>query len=351
MKKLVLLVAIFASIAIVACGESDSDNAVATAVIEPTAVPATATMVPTEVPEPVDVVVTLDWFQNANHVGVYEAVDKGYFGDENLNVTIEPPADPAAILGLVVSGDSDFAYYYQPDLLQARQEGIPVVAVAGIVQRPLNSIMALESSGIERPSDLVGKKVGTPGLPWNEAMLATMLEADGASFDDVEYIDVGWAASQALMAGTVDAIIGVYWTYESIIIENEGLATNVLMPDDWEVPSYYELVLVTSEDNVKNNPELVEKFVRAFNKGYGQAAGDPSGSVETMIRLNPDAEIDEAVDLEGVELLAPLWKSEGAPVGSFDDDRWESLVSWMKAQSLLDDSQVAADAFDASFSK
>ena len=323
MKKLVLLLAVFVSMFVIACSES----------------------------EPEDIVVTLDWFQNANHAGIYEAVDKGYFEDENLNVTVEPPADPTAILGLVASGESDFAFYYQPDLLQARQEGIPVVAVAGIVQSPLNSIMALKSSGIERPRDLVGKKVGTPGLPWNEAMLTTMLEADGASRDDVEVIDVGWTVGQSLMAGTVDAIIGVYWTYESIIMKNEGHESNVIMPDEWGVPSYYELVLVTSEDNVKNNSDVVENFVEAFNKGYAAAADDPQGSIETMLRLNPDAEIDEATDREGVELLAPLWKSAGAPVGSFDSARWDSLVTWMKGQGLLNDSQEASDAYDASFSK
>ena len=324
MKKLVLLVAILASIAIVACSSE---------------------------PEEANVVVTLDWFQNANHVGVYEAVDKGFFEDENLTVSVEPPADPAAILGLVATGKSDFAFYYQPDLLQARQEGIPVVAVAGIVQSPLNSIMTLESSGITEPGQLADKKIGTPGLPWNDAMLATMLEADGVSIDDVEVIDLGWNVSPGLMAGEVDAIVGVYWTYESIIMGNAGFETNVLYPHEWGVPSYYELVLVTSEDNVNNNPELVERFVRAFNKGYAQAADDPQGSVDTMLRLNPDAEIDEPTDREGVELLAPLWKSEGAPVGSFDDSRWESLVTWMKAQDLLDDSLVAADAYDSSFSK
>lgn len=337
MKKLVLLVAILAAFAIAACGESD----------DPTAVPAE----PTAVPDPTDVVVTLDWFQNANHVGVYEAVDKGYFADENLNVSVVPPADPAAILGLVATGESDFAFYYQPDLLQARQEGIPVVAVAGIVQRPLNSIMTLASSGITEPGQLAGKKVGTPGLPWNDAMLATMLEADGASYDDVEVVDLGWNVSPGLMAGEVDAIIGVYWTYESIIMDNQGFESTVIYPDEWDVPSYYELVLVTSEDNVKNNPELVERFVRAFNKGYAQAADDPQGSVDTMLRLNPDAEIDEPTDREGVDLLAPLWKSAGAPVGSLDGSRWESLVEWMKGKDLLDDSLVAADAFDASFSK
>lgn len=348
MKKLVLVVAIFASIAIIAC----SSEAEPTVAVEPTAVPSTATSVPpTVVPELDDVIVTLDWFQNANHVGVYEAVDKGYFTAENLNVTVEPPADPAAILGMVATGQSDFAFYYQPDLLQARQEGVPVVAVAGIVQRPLNSIMTLKSSGIETPAQLAGKKIGTPGLPWNDAMLATMLEADGVSIDDVEVVDLGWSVAPGLMAGEVDAIIGVYWTYESIIMGNEGFETNVLYPSEWGVPIYYELVLVTSEDNIANNPELVERFVRAFNKGYAQAADDPQGSVDTMLDLNPEAEIDEPTDREGVELLAPLWKSEGAPVGTLDDSRWESLVEWMKAQDLLDDSLVAADAYDSSFSK
>jgi putative hydroxymethylpyrimidine transport system substrate-binding protein len=318
MKKLVLLVAVFASIFIAACGSSD----------------------------PEDIVVTLDWFQNANHAGIYEAVDKGYFEDEGLNVSVVPPADPSAILALIASGESDFAMFYQPDLLQARNEGVPVVAVAGVVQRPLNSMMALKSSGITRPADLAGKKVGTPGLPWNEAMLTTMLEADGLTRDDVELVDVGWTLNQSLMAGTVDAVIGVYWTHELIVLENEGHETNVLLPDDWGVPSYYELILVTSEKTVKDRPEMVEKFVKAFNKGYAQALDDPQGSIDTLIRLNPDAEIDESVDRAGVDLLVPLWESTGQPFGSLSPERWTSLADWMKAQSLLDD-----DAYDTSFVK
>tara|TARA_Y100001960_G_C14747665_1_gene866572 strand:- start:2075 stop:2479 length:405 start_codon:yes stop_codon:yes gene_type:complete len=132
---------------------------------------------------------------------------------------------------------------------------------------------------------------------------------------------------------------------------NQGFETNVIYPHEWQVPNYYELVLVTSENNVRDNPDLVERFVNAFNKGYEQAAKDPQGSVDTMLALNPDAEIDEPTDREGVELLAPLWKSEGAPVGSFDGQRWESLVTWMKSQKLLDESFVADDAYDSSFSK
>jgi putative hydroxymethylpyrimidine transport system substrate-binding protein len=178
-----------------------------------------------------------------------------------------------------------------------------------------------------------------------------MLEADGLTRDDVELVDVGWTLNQSLMAGTVDAVIGVYWTHELIVLENEGHETNVLLPDDWGVPSYYELILVTSEKTVKDRPEMVEKFVKAFNKGYAQALDDPQGSIDTLIRLNPDAEIDESVDRAGVDLLVPLWESTGQPFGSLSPERWTSLADWMKAQSLLDDDVNPDDAYDTSFVK
>ena len=97
MKKFLLLIAFVSSVFATACGESD------------------------------EIVITLDWFQNANHAGIYEAVDRGFFEDEGLSVSVEPPADPSAILSLVASGNSDFGLFYQPDLLQARSEGVPVV--------------------------------------------------------------------------------------------------------------------------------------------------------------------------------------------------------------------------------
>jgi len=319
MKKFLLLLAMVSSVFASACGGSE------------------------------DVVITLDWFQNANHAGIYEAVDKGFFEDEGLKVSVEPPADPSAILSLVASGKSDFGMFYQPDLLQARDAGVPVVAVAGVVQKPLNSMMALKTSGIDRPGKLAGKKVGYPGIPWNEAMLTTMLEADGLTRDDVELVDVGFALSQALMAGTVDAVIGAYWTHELIVMENEGYPANVILPDDWGVPTYYELILVASEETVRDRPELVEKFVKAFVKGYEQALSDPQGSIDTLLKTNPDAQIDEAVDRAGVELLVPLWQSAGQPFGSLAAERWISFADWMKSQSLIDASLDPNEAFDASF--
>ena len=134
-----------------------------------------------------DVTLALDWFPNANHIGLYIAEDKGYFEEEGLNVEIRTPSDPSTILQTVASGTDDFGINYQPDLLIARDAGIPVVSVLGMVQHPLNSIMALKSSGYESLSDLKNKKIGYPGIPWNEDALDTMLKSDGLmGIEDIE---------------------------------------------------------------------------------------------------------------------------------------------------------------------
>jgi putative hydroxymethylpyrimidine transport system substrate-binding protein len=108
----------------------------------------------------VAVTLALDWYPNANHLGLFIAQEKGYFQHENLAVTLYTPVDPSTVLQTVGSGKDTFGLSYQPDVLLARAQGVPVVSIAALVQHPLNSVVALQSSGITRPRDLVGKKVG-----------------------------------------------------------------------------------------------------------------------------------------------------------------------------------------------
>ena len=98
--------------------------------------------------EAVPVKLALDWYPNANHLGLFIAQQKGYFEDEGLDVTMYTPSDPSTVLQTVASGSDNFGMNYQPDVILARNEGVPVVSIAAVVQHPLNSVMALESSGI-----------------------------------------------------------------------------------------------------------------------------------------------------------------------------------------------------------
>ena len=299
--------------------------------------------------EEVSVRLALDWYPNSNHLGLYIAQEKGYFAEEGLNVTIYTPVDPSTILQTVGKGSDDFGISYQPDVLLARGQGVPVVSVVGMVQHPLNSVMALRSSGIATPKDLVGKKVGYPGIPTNEPLLDTMLKADGArGLEDVELVNVGFDLVPALLSGTVDAIVGAYWTHESILAENEGYPINIMRMEEWGVPDYYELVLVASEDTVKDRPDVVERFVRALRRGYEDAIADPQAGVDILLRGTKD-EVDEAIERPGADLLVPVWRTETVRFGEQDSSRWEDFTRWMQENGLLSEEVGADDAFTNRF--
>jgi putative hydroxymethylpyrimidine transport system substrate-binding protein len=284
--------------------------------------------------DPEDVSLALDWYPWANHSPMFLADERSYFDDESLAVDIHVPANPEDVLMLVGSGRDTFGISYQTSVLQARAEGIPVQSVAALVQQPLNSVMTLETSGLTRPGHLAGKKVGYPGIPSNEALLETMLEADGLTLDDVELVNVGFNLVQSLIAGQVDAIIGAYWVHESILAEQQGHPVNIMKVEDWGVPAYYELVLVASDATIDEQPELVERFVRAISQGYRDAMDDHDAATDAMLDAYPDT--DRPLEEASIRLLAPLWTESAGQFGEQTDQRWHDFAEWMIERGLLD---------------
>ena len=289
--------------------------------------------------------VALDWYPNANHAGLFLAQELGYYAAEGLAPDFYTPSDPTTVLQTVGAGRDLFGISYQTDVLLARAAGVPVVSVLALVQTPLLGIMVLADSGITRPRDLAGKTVGYPGIPSQEAFLATMLAADGAGMDDVALVNIGFDLVPGLISGQVDASLGAYWTHETILAEQEGYPVAMLKVDDWGVPPYYELVITASEETVAQRADLVARFLRATRRGYEAAIADPAAAIAALQAASPD--LDVPVEEAGIALLIPAWTEGGVPFGTQTAARWDDYARWMAENGLIPADLDAAAAWRA----
>ena len=292
----------------------------------------------------------LDWYPNSNHAGIYSAIDEGFFDEEGIKLSVYTPSDPTAIISSVASGRDDFGLSYHPDILQAQSAGLEIVSVLSISQHPLNSIMTLKKSSIKNPSDLRGKVVGYPGIPSNKAMLETVLSSQNININDVETVEVGFELVKALVSGSVDAIIGAYWTHESIVMELQGYEIEIMRLEEWGVPDYYELILITNKSFLEENKSDVEKVVNSFKKGYEFSIINPQESITSLISIAGEELVEEDVERTGVELLIPMWQSNNLPFGHQDISKWEETYEWMYQNNFLEKELIIENLFIDEFS-
>ena len=104
-------------------------------------------------------------------------------------------------------------------MLLAREQGLPVVAVGALVQRPLTSLIATRKSGVRCVRDLRGKRVGTAGIPYQSAYLKTILGRAKVPESSVKETNVGASLLPAMLSGKVDATLGGFWNVEGVELQ------------------------------------------------------------------------------------------------------------------------------------
>jgi putative hydroxymethylpyrimidine transport system substrate-binding protein len=286
----------------------------------------------------------LDWFPNADHVGIYQAQADGDFTKADLNVHIEIPADPSDPLKLLAAGKVDAAISYEPEVLLARNQGLPLVSVAAIVQKPLTSIVSIGSKHITRPAQLRGKRVGDAGIPYQHAYLQTILARAGVPAHSVKEINVGDNLVPAMLSGRVDATLGAYWNYEAIQLAQLHKHPNVIRMEDVGVPTYDELVVVVRKNTIVNQPDLVRRFVQALARGYESVRRDPQAGVANLVKASPG--LDPKLQLASVRATLPVFfpSNPTEPWGWQDPNQWNAYGQWMLTNHLISVPNAVLDA-------
>jgi putative hydroxymethylpyrimidine transport system substrate-binding protein len=293
------------------------------------------------------VTVMLDWTPNPDHVGLYDAQETGLFARAGLDVAIRAPSDATAPLKLVGAGRTDLAVSYEQELFFAAAKKLPVVAVAAVVPRPLNSFMSIEPQ-IRALRDLKGRTIGITGVPSDYATLDTALHAVGLTRADVKVVSVGYNLLPALLSHRVDAVLGVYRNVEGVQLELRGFHPTVVPVDRAGVPSYDELVLVANKTRLRDDAAYraeVRRFVVAFLAGTADARSHPARALAILKKVT--ASDPKFLARAVPATLRLLSGSHG--VGCLSVGAWGRFGAWMHERGLLKKAVPAASVVDVSF--
>jgi NitT/TauT family transport system substrate-binding protein len=284
------------------------------------------------------------------------AIDKGYFKNEGLDVTIDTAGGSLEPINRVASGTYDMGFGDINSLIKFRDAnpGTPIKAVFMVYNKPPFSIVGRKSRGVVTPKDLEGKKLGAPPPDGAYAQWPIFVQANGIDASKVTIVSVGFPVREPMLAsGEVDAITG--FSFSSYInLKDRGVPANditVLLMADFGVNLYGNAILVNPKF-AADKPEAVKAFLRAFVKGLHETVKNPMTAVDSVLKRNDVAKKD--VELERLQIalkdniLTPEVKKNG--YGGVDEDRLDKSIDQIALTYQFKNAKPkGTDVFDPSF--
>jgi len=229
------------------------------------------------------VTLALDFTPNGVHAGIYAALAEGLDRDHDLRLVVRQPTASTDSLKLLASGRADLALVDIHDLGLAKEKGADIVAVGELVTRPLASVIA--QPDVARPRELVGRRVGVTGLPSDDAVLRSMVQADGGTYSRVKTVTIGFSAVPDLIAKKVDAATA-FWNAEGVTLQQRHVPVRIFRADDFGAPRYPELVIAAKRATVDRRADLVRRVLATLADGSRAAKADPDVALQPIVRAS-----------------------------------------------------------------
>jgi NitT/TauT family transport system substrate-binding protein len=246
----------------------------------------------------------LDWRFEGPAAAFFVAIDKGFYKEEGLEVSIDPGTGSVESINRVASGSHEMAFGDINSLIKFRDnpENAKVKAVAMVYNTPAFSIVSLKKSGIKTPKDLEGKTLGAPAPDGAYAQWPIFTKVNGVDASKVKIENVGFPVREPMLAqGKVDAITGFSFSSYMNLKANNVAAEDisVMLLRDFGLDLYGNALMV-SPKFAAENPKAVAGFVRATLKGLQETIKSPDTAVKAVIARNQIA--NEAVELERLKM-------------------------------------------------
>jgi len=288
---------------------------------------------------PDKVILQLKGMHQAEFAGFYLAQEKGYYTQENINVTFFEGEKDLAIVQRIVYGEADFAVIAPESVLTARSQGQPVTAIAAIYRQSPIVYVALSDSGILRPRDFLGKTVATLDASGSQQDLQVqyyiMMKRLGLDISKTKLI--AWDPVYTTFYGGEADITSCYSNVGLIELRQKGLKLNLVWPSDYGAYFYSDMV-VTREKLITENPGLVARFLRATLRGWQDAIEDYQQAMPAVMKYNQGK--DPQLVAAMMEAQLPLVHTGEDYIG------WMKPEDWQAMYNLLLDYDLLTEPFD-----
>jgi NitT/TauT family transport system substrate-binding protein len=276
-----------------------------------------------------DVTLQLKWVTQAQFAGYYVALDKGFYEEENLNVTIKPGGPDIAPAQVIAGGGADVVLDWMPSALASREKGLPLVNIAQPFKSSGMMLTCRKDAGVETPADFKGKTLGVwffgneyPFLSW---MSKLGYSTEGGA-DGVTVLKQGFNVDPILQGQAACVSTMTYNEYWQII--DAGLK-----PEELVVFKYEDQGVATLEDGMYvmeeklADPAFADKmvrFVRASMKGWKYAEANPDEAA--MIVLDNDAS-GAQIEAHQKRMMGEVAKLTAGSNGALDPADYERTVA------------------------
>jgi NitT/TauT family transport system substrate-binding protein len=296
-----------------------------------------------------DVTLILNWYLGGLHAPFYLGNERGFYEEEDINLTIQEGRGSAVAAQVVAAGDVDFGMSDAGSLMLAGAKGLPIKAVMSLLNTSGFGVISLAETGIESAKDLEGKTLAvSPGDALTQLFPAVVAANDlDASTIELVFMDPP-AKPVAVMEGRADALLGGI-DDQFFLIEAQGHEPSALRFADLGVNTV-GITVHTQESTIEERPDLVERFVRASVRSWEAAREDPEAAVDAALKVKPDIDRESTLKQLKVDLgllLSPNTEDQGIGYGSPED--WEHTKELLTQYRDLDTDREATSFYTNDF--
>ncbi len=283
------------------------------------------------------VTVQLGWLVNANQAGFFVAQKKGFYAEEGLDVTNKPGGPDFPSIVLVTSGAADFGVESGAEsILLARQNDIPIKAVAILDRKSPYVFFSKKSSGISSPKDFEGKTVAVSyGRPL-EVVYRALVRKERLATSTITEVKKNPAIA-SLFSGAVDVQPGFIsdFIFAKAAGKKDGIEINALYPFEYGIDSY-GYTIFTTDRFIEEHPDTVQKYIRATLRGWKYAFDYPEEAVD-MVAAEMQGTVDKEAELEALKTRAAyvLPNTDGETLGWMDEAKWQTMQDTLLEQGLM----------------